>query len=200
MPRRESGVRELRLKHFVYCQGETEKIYLESLKETMSSKDKYYFDISSVNPQKMYRKVIRKISVQDKRIAIDYDKVWLVFDKDKYSDYSSTIEEIEKRRTSEETADFIAIWSNICFELWILLHYRYVDEPYTAADYDNELSRIIGIEYNKTDKRYFAGIAGDRVDIAIENSIRLFESYSGCEKHNCNPVTNVHILVNEMIR
>ncbi len=58
-----------------------------------------------------------------------YDEIYIIFDKDEHTSYSEAISiSLKKDKTLKndfnELVDFIAIPSNPCFELWLLLHYR----------------------------------------------------------------------------
>lgn len=54
-----------------------------------------------------------------------FDHVWLVYDKDDFP--ASDFDAMERKcdELSDSSRTFHALWSNLCFELWPLLHFRY---------------------------------------------------------------------------
>lgn len=61
-----------------------------------------------------------------------FDHVWLVYDKDDFP--ASDFDAMERKcnELSDGSRTFHALWSNPCFELWPLLHFRYTTAHMSA--------------------------------------------------------------------
>ena len=62
-----------------------------------------------------------------------FDHVWLVYDKDDFP--ASDFDAMERKcnELSDGSRTFHALWSNPCFELWPLLHFRYTTAHMSAS-------------------------------------------------------------------
>lgn len=95
-----------------------------------------------------------------------FDHVWLVYDKDDFP--ASDFDAMERKCTelSDGSRTFRALWSNLCFELWPLLHFRYTTAPMSAAECQRALaqamSKDLGIEYRKNLDGVFGAVDGRR--------------------------------------
>jgi len=129
--------------------------------------------------------------------------IWCVFDKD-------------IRGEKNEDADFNqAIWlakasglnvaySNDSFELWFLLHDKYIDVKQTRRDYYKYLSAKFKLNYEKLGKskafcQSLYRLYLDRQPVAIKNAELLYK-YHQDKKTHCqkNPCTTVFKLVKEL--
>ena len=105
-----------------------------------------------------------------------FDHVWLVYDKDDFP--ASDFDAMERKcnELSDGSRTFHALWSNPCFELWPLLHFRYTTAHMSASDCQHalaqEMSKNLGIEYRKNLDGMF-GAVDDRRGEALQRAGRL---------------------------
>lgn len=89
------------------------------------------------------------------------------------------------------------MWSNPCFELWLLLHFRYTTAHMSASDCQHalaqEMSRDLGIEYRKNLDGLFEVVDGKRGE-ALQRVGRLVTYHRGLgnvKPSAQNPATKV---------
>lgn len=135
-------------------------------------------------------------SIKSRR-QISFDRCWLVFDKDDFSDFNRSIREATD-------AGFDVAWSNESFELWYLLHFRYHN---TAISRD-ECMKVLEAEMQKCKPsfRYDKGsssmhsILAEHGDqrLAIKNAEKLRNTYQDTDYSSHNPCTHVDRLIKEI--
>ena len=207
---RQKNTRSIRPKHLIVCNGtKTEKYYFEALKQSISRKLQPQVKIRdtknipsiriaprALDPESLVR-AAKKLCDQE---AFGYNFVWVVFDKDDFENgnkYANAISKI-KRKSSRHTK-WTSIWSNSCFELWLLLHFKYYDTPTHQNDYIRLLSSELGVTYKKNAPDIYDKFK-NKQNIALENSKRLIMSHTNQQKYNCNPATNIHEIIEELLQ
>ncbi len=73
-----------------------------------------------------------------------FDKIYAVFDRDNHHSYFDALNKADRLHNTlindeRDTVPFIAIPSNPCFELWLLLHYKDVNALMTCKNVITEL-------------------------------------------------------------
>lgn len=145
------------------------------------------------NSKKVLNALLEHLEKNPKSI---YEKKWIVIDKDDYSldEYKGAIEEARQK-------DICVAFSNECYELWILLHFREVNAWMSRDDLDSELKTIFRAkyrkEYSKSSRDVYGLIIGQQ-QIAIENAKKLVTQNIGDNgKINSekNPLTTIYQLV-----
>jgi hypothetical protein len=131
----------------------------------------------------------------------DFENVFCVFDKDKHASYSVALDKI--RSTRLKGAKLHAITSVPCFEVWILLHFTYTTQAFSAAGGDSDCDLVIDEldkkgripGYEKGSKDIF-NVLRDKLETAIINAKRLdkFHLISGTD----NPSTKVYKLIHHL--
>ena len=119
-------------------------------------------------------------------------------DNDKKSQF---VQAIEQAQNSEYSID--VAYSNHSFELWLLLHFNYVDTAQMQADLEKKLSKCLGVKkYDKTDPNIYRQITDGGGDLkqAINHSKRLLSEKTGINPADANPSTKVHLLILELLR
>lgn len=135
LPNRRKGVLPYERKHlYIFCNGETEKIYFEDIcKQLRVPKATCRIIASSHNRLSL----VKKVQQQCKREGITpdtYTRIFVVYDADiqpkgKESDPGTIKQQVDNAYHSCRGNTYIPIVSNECFELWILLHYVDVTTP-----------------------------------------------------------------------
>lgn len=104
---------------------------------------------------------------------IPYGKIFVVFDKDSFSD-----DEFNKAINMCNKNGFIPLWSNEAIEFWFLIHFNYIDVHLSRTSYAekiNESFKNCGFKYKykKNDKEIYKKLNkyGSQ-DFAIKNARR----------------------------
>lgn len=184
----------------IVCEGQTEELYFKSF-PVLGVR----VDAINLEGQSKLKLVETTEMIQSEEIR---DEVWCVFDMDvkrgadEFSDFDNAIERAK-------SLGYKAAYSNDAFELWFYLHFEYTDAENLRTFYYEELSKRLGLNYEKDGKRYdFCLKVYDFLDSnedssqakAIERARKLFEEKSDLPYHQQNPVTKVFELVEELNR
>ncbi len=195
------GSRLVKTTILIVCQGkETEKNYFKDFKRALKARTVHVKveDSTGIDPNSLVRKTIR---FQEKE---DYDHVWCVFDKDDF--------EVNEAFDLAKTNRIEIAFSNECFELWYVLHFKCIEsslgrkqlegevtklfQKYVPDDYPKRGKGTKGRKYNKNDEGIY-GLLLDRQQQAIRNAKRLAKT--NCRSEPCNnPGTTVYKLVEEL--
>ena len=129
-----------------------------------------------------------------------YDEIYIIFDKDEHISYSEAISiSLKKDKTLKndfnELVDFIAIPSNPCFELWLLLHYRDLFTFIDRKQIFNYLGSHISC-YRKSMKEIYKTTRCN-LSIACKRATKINNNSDPNNKENC--YCGVVILVNRLL-
>ena len=136
-----------------------------------------------------------------------YQHVWIIYDKDDFpADHFDTVAircEALNQRFQGQGRDlhFHAIWSNECFELWLLIHFDFLQANISREDYKSKLSAHLqslnlgAYEKNRTD---IFQLLYPRLNFAIKNAQRLEKANSGKTPSQSAPGTKLHELLIEL--
>lgn len=182
----------------IVCEGEkTEPNYFEAIKNRYSDVKTIDIKGTGYNTLSLLKEAQRLRDASEK----DYDRVWIVFDKDDFNDndFNKTI--ISAKKENIECA-----WSNEAFELWYVLHFCFLASAIGRKDYIEVLEREIKkkkkeklFKYKKNSKEMYSTLNkyGDE-ETAIKNAIKLEKKYTGKEYAKHKPCTMVHKLVQQL--
>lgn len=201
--KREQHFKKLRSESWLFvCEGEkTEPIYINSL-------IKYANSHSNENPIKPEIKGIGKnteslvLSVEEffdytdcccSQKAIPYSKVFVVFDKDSFkpNNFNNAI-------FVAKSKGYIPLWSNECFELWLILHYDYYDIDNGREAYFEKLSKLIGHKYQKNEDLFSMIHTPQRLKTAMKNATALEKSFKENSPAKMVPCTQMYKLIVEL--
>ena len=131
----------------------------------------------------------------------DYDRVFCVFDRDNHHNYDTALRRMRDSRRGR-AGTFAAITSWPCFELWLLLHYRYSTAAITAVGAQSAGDRALRelCTHCSTYRKGAADIFKETAPLlnaAIRHAKQLAQHNvaSGTQ----NPSTLVHVLVEYLI-
>ena len=121
-----------------------------------------------------------------------YGQVWVVFDKDDYSD--------EQYDSAIKKCNYNVAWSNPNFELWILAHFKKITRHVSKEDIFKELNKEFHANglgsYSKTDDKIFEKVTSDgKLLVAINNCEAMEELNKDRQASQRNPMTKVYKLV-----
>lgn len=126
---------------------------------------------------------------------LDWDTIYVVFDKDDFPEFSRAITKCES------LPNFTAIWSNQSFELWLMLHFKLDFAAHHRSVYISELKNLIGYNKNIVNVRHLMAEAGGSEERAIANAKKLVSQYNLGSQTNfdaMNPCTMVYVLVERL--
>ena len=142
----------------------------------------------------------REIAARGRRRNVT---VWLVYDKDDFSDFDEVPVVAEKANNDGSGAVYKLAWSNRCIELWFTLHFQDIQRENTnkmpkISGYKRKLEKHLGEIYKKSDNHIFGKLLekGDpKTAISrAEELVRQAES-NGLRPSASDPCTHVHELV-----
>jgi hypothetical protein len=206
-----SEQRETNLFYVFYNGKVTEREYFEGLRDSFSHKNKIlsqfvHLQYAEGTPRQVVESAMDKVKEQRQESNDNLkDKVWVVFDKDDFKEnYSYAVS------TAIESS-FQVAYSNVCFELWLLLYFQEVsDKTESHRSRSNELLRQILEKHSgkpsksKDDVKHFPFgllLKHGSKDNAIRRAEFLFEKAkekNSASPWDINPVTNVHLLVKDL--
>ena len=201
-------VKSKRRFYLIVCEGEkTEPNYFESLKNDLPKGVLDVCDfkivgtghntVSLVNSAMALR---NKWQTQTNRTV---DKLWIVFDKDSFSDqsFNSAIQTCIANNPNVDCA-----WTNEAFELWYLLHFLYYNTGISRRQYQELIEenfkkkglKDYTYKKNSTEMYSLLEIYTSR-ETAIKNAVNLEKLYIGQQNYSTqNPCTMVYKLVAEL--
>ena len=175
MKRRESKGKKIKPTFFIFCEGETEEVYIKYLRST------YRLPIE-IDP---------KIAGNDisERYISNYKKHKTVHPKDKtFLIYDCDVEHVLEKLHRIKDAHLIS--SNPCFEIWYLLHCQNQTASVTSEECVLKLKNHV--------KSYQKGVIDDKLKSKITENKSKAISRSKELPENCNPSTAVYKLVEEL--
>ena len=191
--------KHIRQKFLIVCEGErTEPNYFKALTNGIGS---IHCEIrgKGKNTKSLVKEAITL------KANNDFDKIWVVFDKDAFTnnDFNGAIAEAERN-------DIECAWSNEAFELWFLYHFENVTAQLLRKDYQKELSRAVNksgkynkkskYQYDKTDTKNFSIMTSyGSQENAILRAETQSRKFSNNDYANHNPCTMVFKLVKQLI-
>lgn len=135
-----------------------------------------------------------------KDAKINYQNIWVVFDKDDFNDFDQSIKEGEDK-------GYKIAWSNQSFEYWLYLHFCYSDAALHRDDWNEKLD-IIFKQYRLGEGKYQKNYEDiynmvntyDGMNIAIKNAKRRMIGFDvgKYKPSEYEPGTMVYKLVEEL--
>ena len=187
--------------YLIICEGkETEPNYFNGLKQKISEK---FGDRISVVPAIKVKgtglnteslvKYTRQYINKSPKV---YGQVWVVFDKDDYTDVQFN--------NAIKLNEYNSAWSNPNFEIWLLSHFKKVNNQLSKDDSLKELKKEfkkanLG-DYLKNDKEIFEKVTNDnRLETAILNCKEMYEKLKNISNQaSKNPCTTIFMLVKDL--
>ena len=121
-----------------------------------------------------------------------YREVWCVFDNDSFTEAS-----VKSAHQLASREGFKVAFSNECFELWYLLHYKFLDTGVNRSEYSKQLNKLLG-SYQKNATDMYERLR-DRQSDAIKHAKKLSAGYGHAPNVcQCKPYTTVHELVERL--
>lgn len=184
--------------YLIVCEGkQTEPNYFKGLKKKINEKygNKVDVLIPSIEVKGTGKNTTDLVNYTDKFVNYSnkrYGKVWVVFDKDDYSN-----DQFDK---AIKTCDYNVAWSNPNFELRLLSHFKKVNRYISKDNVLQELSKEFqkkGLgEYTKNDTNIFEKVTSEeRLHTAINNCEYMEELNKDGQESRKNPMTKVYKII-----
>uniref|UniRef100_UPI0028D8CA70 RloB family protein n=1 Tax=Alloprevotella tannerae TaxID=76122 RepID=UPI0028D8CA70 len=179
--KRREKTREKLVRFLIVCEGtKTEPHYFEALiKDHTSTVREVTIEgegratVALVNRAQAIKQEL------ERKNAMAFDRVWLVFDKDNFNDFNEAIRKAKK-------LGFQCAWTNEAFELWYNLHFEYLDTGIERNAYIEKLQKFFRKKMGDTNFEYEKGNPNiyrllqqhGREDLAIRYAKKLRTLYS----------------------
>ena len=182
----------------IVCEGQTEALYFDAF-PTVSAEVKSYNLGCSKN-------VLVDCAIEMAKDG-EYDEVWCVFDYDFVPGKNDQEDDFNSAILKCSNHNIYCAYSNDAFELWIYLHFEYTDQRNLRSFYFNRLSNFFGINYVREGKiRKFSSRIyqlllkeeNSNQQNAINRAKELVRMNNETAAHLQNPITFVHLLVEEL--
>lgn len=201
---RKQGRRQPGRRFLVVCEGKkTEPNYLQELRAAMR--------IHAANLVVLHEGVTEPRQIVDAAWEIfqhgkDYfrpkaaDVVVAVFDRDEHRtyhdalDFAASLDAKKTKNDDRQSVRFLAVPSNSCFELWLLLHFKDQQTPihrHLALDQVRESLP----DYDKGMDRLFARTR-EYLPVALQRAYRMAERF---DPRSDGPWTGMHLLVHLLL-
>lgn len=185
--------------YLIICEGkQTEPNYFNGLKQEINRKygKKVEVLIPNIDIKGTGRNTTDLVKYTQKYVNYSnkvYGQVWVVFDKDDYSD--------EQFNQAIKNCDYNVAWSNPNFELWLLSHLKQVSKAISKDEILHELDKEFqksGLgTYKKNDDKIFEKVTKDgKLDTAIKNCEYMEKLNKSGQASERNPMTRVYKIVN----
>lgn len=199
--RRKKNVRERQVRFLIVCEGtKTEPNYFRALiRDNTSTVIDVEIWGEGQGASDLVDKAVKIKESLEKRNAMSFDRVWVVFDKDDRTDFNKAIDKANK-------LGFKSAWSNESFELWFCLHFEYLNTPIGRSDYIKKLEGFFSKGTGDNNFKYKKGSpdiyellkAYGNEDSAKAHAKKLRALYDDDNYAEHNPCTMVDILVEEL--
>lgn len=209
MPKPRGNSRKLiRPKLHIFCEGEkTEPCYFNGYLSKFHSSNRLLqvVKVEKTNKNTPVQLVEEAIKLKSSKETPDGDVFWVVYDREAKSKYADSLH--AKARNNAIANNIELAITNVCFEVWILLHFIESSAQYTSCDnflQKSDFKKILkgeGIKsYSKSDASVF-DLISNRIPDARERSKRMNQSTLDASNeteeipHLLNPYSNVHQLL-----
>ena len=199
--KRKENVREKLVRFLIVCEGtKTEPHYFEALiKNYISTVREVTIEGEGRATVALVDRTLEIKQELERKNAMSFDRVWVVFDKDDFDDFNDAIKKANK-------LGFHSAWTNEAFELWYYLHFEYLDTGIVRADYIKKLEEAFKeklgdshFEYKKGNPDIYSLLQQyGREDLAKRFAQQLRGLYTGTDYAAHKPCTMVDKLVEEL--
>lgn len=199
--KRKENVREKLVRFLIVCEGtKTEPHYFEAhIKNYISTVREVTIEGEGRATVALVDRTLEIKQELERKNAMSFDRVWVVFDKDDFDDFNDAIKKANK-------LGFHSAWTNEAFELWYYLHFEYLDTGIGRADYIKKLEEAFKeklgdshFEYKKGNPDIYSLLQQyGREDLAKRFAQQLRGLYTGTDYAAHKPCTMVDKLVEEL--
>jgi len=185
----------------IYCEGEkTEPIYLKKYIEKKHPGDRKLKVIKIVDTSKNTPLELVNEAIKVKSNCPKGDVFWVVYDREDINKYPHARH--QQAASSAKSNGINIALSNVCFEIWLLLHFEDVRAAYSSCSdllKNSKLKKHLP-SYDKANHKIFdkvsVGIASARIRADAMNKATQKSASKDCAApHQLNPYCDVHKLL-----
>ena len=199
--KRKENVREKLVRFLIVCEGtKTEPHYFEALiKNYISTVREVTIEGEGRATVALVDRALEIKQELERKNAMSFDRVWVVFDKDDFDDFNEAIKKAHK-------LGLHSAWTNEAFELWYYLYFEYLDTGISRAAYIEKLEEAFrnrmgdaGFKYQKGNPDNYKLLQQyGREDLAKRFAKQLRALHNGTDYAKHKPCTMVDKLVEEL--
>lgn len=187
-------------RYLIVCEGtKTEPHYFRDLLDDLGIRPQLVrvAPNDGVSPDRVVAHAL--VLYEEDAVAGDaFDTVYCVFDRDRHTTFDAAVQRSQDLNAAGKP--FVAITSTPCFEVWLLLHFGYSDQPFHAAGKKSVGDQVVSTlktkpgfaKYNKGQRGIYSKLK-DRLADALTHAERLRRH--GAATGSINPATNADELV-----
>lgn len=197
---RERREREQNKRYLIVCEGtKTEPQYFHDLLKYIGIRlpTVHIAKNQGVSPDRVVAHAL-DLYEEDAKKGDAYDAVYCVFDRDKHTTFEAAVQ--QTRDCQAAGKPLIAITSAPCFEVWLLLHFGYTDQPFHAAGRKSvgdqvvaQLKKKPGLSKYSKGQQGIHALLKEKLGDALKNAERLRQHSK--DTGSTNPATDVDKLV-----
>lgn len=192
----------------IYCEGEkTEPNYLEGYIAWRfpGDRSKAVIKIEPTKKNTPVALVKEAVTAKKSSLALPGDEFWVVYDRESIAKYPDKLHD-QARQTAQANGIHIAL-SNVCFELWILLHFANNNAPHAncaeligSPNFKRALAEIGITSYEKGHAGLFSllqnsiSTARKRAE-KMNQATREAAANGATHPYQLNPYTDIHLLL-----
>ena len=199
--KRKENIREKLVRFLIVCEGtKTEPHYFEALiKNYISTVREVTIEGEGRATVALVDRTLEIKQELERKNAMSFERVWVVFDKDDFGDFNDAIKKANK-------LGFQSAWTNEAFELWYYLHFEYLDTGISREAYIDKLQDVFRKKMSDDNFKYLKGNPNiykllqqyGREDLAKRFAKQLRTLYIGSDYAVHKPCTMVDKLVEEL--
>lgn len=195
----------------IYCEGEkTEPNYLQGYIDWRfpGERSKVVIKIEAAKKNTPLQLVEEAIAASKSDKTLAGDEFWVVYDREAGDKYPDKLHE-QARKLAQKHGIHIAL-SNVCFEIWLLLHFRDNTKPYrncaelvSSREFKDSMREARVDNYDKGNHKLFERLR-PRIDDArvragkMNQATRAAAAAATCQPHQLNPYTDLPLLLAAM--
>ena len=199
--KRKENIRDKLVRFLIVCEGtKTEPHYFEALiKNHISTVREVTIEGEGRATVALVDRTFEIKQELERKNAMSFDRVWVVFDKDDFDDFNDAIKKANK-------LGFQSAWTNEAFELWYYLHFEYLDTGISREAYIEKLQDAFRKKMGNDNFKYCKGNPNiysllqqyAREDLAKRFARQLRALYTGTNYATHKPCKMVDKLVEEL--
>lgn len=201
-------------------EGETEGWYFEWLRDRINECDERCANLcfqseKTLTPDRYAKQVTSVFEGRKWYHIVDKETTA----KEHVAKFENGLKSLKAAKSIRRTIKFMLGYSNVSFELWLLLHKKEFSRPLSnASDYWPEIKRVFGLKdvsnfdsykHEKNFKKVLNQLTLEDVKLAISRARTLMNAnaetdkakkFSGFEFYDTNPSLSIHLVVEDILK
>lgn len=197
---RQNRERARNKRYLIVCEGtKTEPQYLREMLDDLRIRPQTVriAPNEGASPDRVVEHAL-KLYEEDALAGDAFDQVYCVFDRDCHTTFDAAVQ--RTKDLTDAGKPFAAITSTPCFEIWLLLHFGYTDQPFHATSKKSVGDQVVSAlktkpgfaKYGKGHKKVYIQLK-DKLADAITYADRLH--VHGAKTGSINPATDMGELI-----